>query len=72
MDDFPRPVSPEYNLEDWERALTIRVGTAYACRKCENLVMVTKGGVGVLELACCGRPMEELAVPPGDPQGGDR
>jgi hypothetical protein len=50
--------SPEYGLEDWEEALTIEVGTAYACRGCQNLVMVTKGGIGVMELTCCGRPME--------------
>ena len=53
---------PEYNLEDWERALTIHVGTAYACRECENLVMVTRGGVGVMELNCCGRPMEKIST----------
>ena len=46
---------------DWEKAFTIHVGGAHVCRKCQNLVMVTKGGVGVLELTCCGAPMEQLA-----------
>lgn len=50
----------EYNLDDWIKALTIHVGAVYACRCCQNLVMVTKGGVGVLELNCCDKPMERL------------
>jgi hypothetical protein len=61
MNDSPDASPPEGHLEDWEKALTIHVGTAYACRKCKNLVMVTKGGIGVLELVCCGKPMERLA-----------
>jgi hypothetical protein len=52
-----------WDLEEWVRALTIHVGTAYACRTCENLVMVTRGGVGVLELICCGEPMKQVAAP---------
>lgn len=51
---------PDWDLQDWENALSIHVGTAYACRECENLVMVTRGGVGVLDLRCCGKPMEKL------------
>ena len=47
-------------LEDWEKALALRVGTAFACRECGNLVMLTRGGVGVLDLKCCGKPMEEI------------
>ena len=50
----------EWELTDWEQALTIHVGTAYVCRECENLVMVTRGGVGVMELICCGKPMEKV------------
>ncbi len=50
----------DWYLADWERALTIHVGEAYACRRCENLVMVTKGGIGVLDLVCCGGPMEKV------------
>ncbi len=58
------PQSAEYGaLEEWEKALTLKVGKAYACRACGNLVMVTRGGVGVLDLVCCGKPMEEVGQP---------
>ncbi|KPK59116.1 MAG: hypothetical protein AMK73_08835 [Planctomycetes bacterium SM23_32] len=60
---------PEYNLEDWERALTIHVGTAYACHGCGSLVMVTKGGVGVMDLVCCDREMEQVRAQTGEPEG---
>ena len=53
----------EWDLGDWEEALTIHVGTAYACRACGNLVMVTRGGTGVLDLNCCGQPMEQIREP---------
>lgn len=53
----------DWSLGDWEEALTIQVGTAYACRVCGNLVMVTRGGTGVLDLNCCGRPMEQIHEP---------
>lgn len=61
MADSPETAPPEWNLGDWEEALTINVGAAYACRQCENLVMVTRGGIGVLELLCCGTPMEKIS-----------
>ncbi len=54
----------DWDLAAWEKALTIRVGECYVCRKCENVVMVTKGGVGVLELKCCGQPMEKVTAKP--------
>jgi desulfoferrodoxin-like iron-binding protein len=66
MANAPESVFPQWDLAEWERALTIRVGTAYACRHCGNLVMVTKGGVGVMELVCCGAPMEEVVRPSGE------
>jgi len=50
----------DWTLDDWEKALTLRVGLAYACRDCGNLVMVTRGGVGVLDLKCCGKPMAQV------------
>ena len=50
----------EWTLQDWENALTLHVGQAFACRECGNLLMVSKGGVGVLDLECCGKPMEEI------------
>jgi desulfoferrodoxin-like iron-binding protein len=53
----------DWTLDDWERALTLRVGQAYVCRACGNLVMVTRGGVGVLDLRCCGKPMEKVQQP---------
>jgi len=56
-------VPMEWSLGEWEQALTIHVGTAYACRECGNLVMVTRGGVGVMQLECCGRPMERIERP---------
>jgi desulfoferrodoxin-like iron-binding protein len=49
---------PDWDMEEWEEALTINVGTAYRCRTCGNIVMVTRGGVGVMELICCGIPMD--------------
>ena len=49
---------PGWDLNEWEAAFTLRVGTTYVCRTCGNVVMVSKGGVGVLDLVCCGKPME--------------
>ena len=60
MTDYPQTPPADWDLGDWEQALTIRVGTVYVCRECENIVMVTRGGVGVMELVCCGKPMEEV------------
>lgn len=61
-DDADRP--GEGDLEEWEQALSIQVGSAYVCRTCGNVVMVTRGGVGVMELICCGVLMEKLEVRP--------
>jgi len=60
MDPTPATPPPEWNLGDWESVLTIDVGSCYVCRECENIVMVTRGGVGVLDLKCCGKPMEKV------------
>ena len=60
MVDLPESAPPEWNLGDWEDALTIDVGDVYVCRQCQNIVMVSKGGVGVMELVCCGRQMEGI------------
>jgi len=60
--------SPSWSLGDWEKQLTIRVGTAYVCRQCGNLVMVTRGGVGVMQLGCCGEPMEQVRMPGEAPE----
>jgi len=57
-DDTDRP--GESDLEDWEQALSIQVGSAHVCRTCGNVVMVTRGGVGVMELVCCGVLMETI------------
>jgi len=57
---FPEKPRGEWNLGDWEAALTINVGTSFVCRSCETVVMVTRGGVGVLDLVCCGTPMEKV------------
>jgi hypothetical protein len=60
MAEYPETAPPEWGLGEWEDALTIHVGTAYLCRQCQNIVMVTKGGIGVMELICCGKPMEKV------------
>ncbi len=65
MTRHPEQPPSDWNLGEWEDALTINVGTTYACRECGNLVMVTKGGVGVMELVCCGKPMEEVKLQDG-------
>jgi len=54
-----------WDLGDWEQELTIHVGRAYVCRTCKNLVMVTKGGLGVLQLNCCGSAMEQVSCQDG-------
>ena len=51
---------PDWGLEEWEKAITIKVGSSFVCRNCGNIVMVTKGGVGVLDLKCCGKQMEPV------------
>ena len=69
MDKSQETQGPDWYLGDWERALTIHVGAAYVCRQCENLVMVTKGGIGVLDLVCCGQPMEKVGRGLDDTEG---
>lgn len=59
FDEFDKGYQ-DWDLEIWEKALTIDVGTSYACRECGNLVIVTKGGVGVLDMTCCGKAMESI------------
>lgn len=56
----PETPPPEWDIEEWRAALSIHVGTTYVCRECGNLVMVTRGGIGILDLICCGRPMEKV------------
>jgi len=63
MVNSKEPNAADWDLGDWEEALTIHVGTAFACRVCGNLVMVTRGGTGVLDLNCCGRSMEQIHEP---------
>lgn len=58
--ELPESPPPEWNLGEWEDVLNIEVGTAYACRQCGNLVMVTRGGVGIMKLTCCGQPMDRV------------
>ena len=52
MDEYP-----EWTVDQWEQAWTIHVGKTYCCSVCGNMIMVTKGGVGVLEPSCCEVPM---------------
>jgi hypothetical protein len=51
----------EWTVEEWMGAWNIRVGTVYSCRKCGSMIIVTKGGVGVLEPKCCGRDMAQVS-----------
>ncbi len=66
MVDVPESAPPEWNLGEWEEALTIHVGDVYVCRRCQNIVMVSKGGIGVMELVCCGQNMEKVERPAGE------
>jgi hypothetical protein len=59
-EDDPKDAMADYGLDDWEKALTINVGAVYICRKCANRVMVTRGGLGSLDLVCCGHAMERV------------
>lgn len=59
----------DWDLEEWEQALTINVGSSFVCRKCGNIVMVTRGGVGVMELVCCGVLMERVETKAGGGAG---
>lgn len=61
MGKMPETAPSDWDLGEWEKHLTIHVGTAYICRQCQNLVMVTRGGVGMMELICCGKPMEKIS-----------
>jgi len=72
MGQFPESPPPQWHLDEWENVLTIHVGTAYVCRQCQNLVMVTKGGVGILNLDCCGKPMEKVEAKSAGGTGGER
>ena len=63
---MPEGESGEWDVEQWRRAWDIRVGAAFVCRVCGSMVMVTKGGVGVLEPICCGRRMEEVKPAAGE------
>lgn len=60
MSEYPETVPTDWDLAEWEKVLTIHVGSAYVCRDCGNLVMVTRGGVGILDLKCCGETMEKV------------
>ena len=50
----------EWSVDEWTSEWTIRVGSAYACSTCGSMLMVTKGGVGVLEPKCCGAEMKQV------------
>ena len=69
MADVP-DTTPEESLEAWEQALTIHTGLVYACRTCGNRVVITHGGVGNLELTCCGKPMSQVNPDRRGPRGG--
>jgi hypothetical protein len=60
MEEFPEATPPEWDLAEWEKALTIHVGRMYVCRACGNLAVVTRGGVGMMEMVCCGKAMDPV------------
>ena len=60
MSQTPEHAPADWDLDDWEQALTLHVGATYVCRECGNVVMVTRGGIGVMDLHCCGEPMEKV------------
>ncbi|MHC4984870.1 MAG: hypothetical protein ACYTFO_01810 [Planctomycetota bacterium] len=62
MSDQPEHAPSNWDLDDWEQALTIHVGATYICRECGNVVMVTRGGIGMMDHRCCGKPMELVAA----------
>ncbi len=51
----------EWEAEQWEESWSIDVGKAYSCSVCGTVIMVTKGGVGVLDPICCDENMKALA-----------
>jgi len=51
----------EWSSEQWEDSWTINVGKAYSCEVCGTVIMVTKGGIGMLEPICCEKTMKSLA-----------
>jgi len=72
MTESSESTVPGWDLGDWEEALTIHVGATYVCRECGNLVMVTKGGVGVMDMVCCGKQMDKLDSLRATEGGGER
>lgn len=54
-DDFSQA---EWTVDEWTEEWSIEVGKAYACDKCGSMVMVVKGGIGVLEPKCCETEMK--------------
>jgi hypothetical protein len=48
----------EWTVDEWQNEWSIKVGRVYACTGCGSMVMVTKGGIGVLEPICCDKKME--------------
>ncbi|MDP6523578.1 MAG: hypothetical protein QGH15_05085 [Kiritimatiellia bacterium] len=71
MNEFSEAQTPDWDLAVWKESLSIHVGTTYACHDCGNLVMVTKGGIGVMDMTCCGKQMEQFAGP-RSPDSGDK
>ena len=62
MSDQPEHAPSNWDLDDWEQALTIHVGSTFVCRECGNVVMVTRGGIGVMDPRCCGNPMVRVVA----------
>ena len=57
--------SSEWSVDEWTNAWSIKVGRAYGCGTCGNMIMVTKGGLGNLDPECCGAPMK-IVTPEGN------
>ncbi len=50
----------EWSVGEWSEEWSITVGKAFACSECGTMIMVTKGGIGVLETKCCGKEMRTV------------
>lgn len=50
-------IGSEWSADEWTQKWTIHVGKAYRCSACGAIVMVTKGGLGLMEPKCCNKDM---------------
>ncbi|HHL39389.1 MAG TPA: hypothetical protein ENJ37_02675 [Deltaproteobacteria bacterium] len=61
----------EWRREEWMEEWSINMGNAFVCNECGAVVMVTRGGIGMLEPRCCDRAMAPLKTAAGGGDGGN-